>query len=165
MELALVELLAASRTPLLTSFFLAATAPGSAAFVLVFLPGLALYDRATAALAAAAVLLAGAAELFLNMLVMRPRPAVEQVVVHAPLTSSFPSGHATLAFALAAVLASEHGRRAYFYAVASLVAVSRVYLGVHYPSDVVAGAALGYLGARVVLARREAVLARLPARL
>ena len=71
-----------------------------------------------------------------------------------PSTSSFPSGHSTLAAAtfltLAALIASLEPRRrtkgvVYGLAVTILVAVgaSRVYLGVHYPSDVLAGWCLG----------------------
>jgi undecaprenyl-diphosphatase len=61
---------------------------------------------------------------------------------------SFPSGHATTAFALAAVVGFLSPR--WFYpmlAVAVLIALSRVALGVHYPSDVTGGAILGLLGA------------------
>jgi undecaprenyl-diphosphatase len=60
--------------------------------------------------------------------------------------SSFPSNHAANCFAAAGVLAWYFGRgRKYFDTLAFLVAVSRVALGVHYPTDVVAGAALGAL--------------------
>jgi undecaprenyl-diphosphatase len=61
---------------------------------------------------------------------------------------SFPSGHATTAFALAAVIGFLSPR--WFPAVlglAVLIGVSRVALGAHYPSDVVAGAFVGVLGA------------------
>jgi undecaprenyl-diphosphatase len=64
---------------------------------------------------------------------------------------SFPSGHATTAFALAAVIGFVSPR--WFrpmLAFASAIAVSRVALGVHYTSDVVAGAILGLLGAYLV---------------
>jgi len=64
---------------------------------------------------------------------------------------SFPSGHATTAFALAAVIGFVSPR---WYVpgllLAAAIAVSRVALGVHYTSDVIAGAILGLLGAHVV---------------
>lgn len=64
---------------------------------------------------------------------------------------SFPSGHATTAFALAMVLGFILPRWFYpalIYAIA--ICVSRVALGVHYPSDVTAGAIVGVLGAYCV---------------
>lgn len=73
--------------------------------------------------------------------------------------SSFPSGHATGAFALAAVFGHEYPKLAIpCYAVAAGIALSRVYKGRHYPSDVLAGAAVGYASARLVLHFRERVL-------
>ncbi len=58
--------------------------------------------------------------------------------------NSFPSGHATISFAVALVLAKRYpGGRYFFYLTAVLVAASRVWLGSHYPSDVTAGALLG----------------------
>lgn len=57
---------------------------------------------------------------------------------------SFPSGHATFAWALAVVLADKEPRvRWLFNGLAFLISLSRVYLGVHYPSDVVAGMFVG----------------------
>ena len=64
---------------------------------------------------------------------------------------SFPSGHATTAFALAMVLAFLAPRWTYVALVFGVVvAISRVVLGEHYPSDVVAGAIVGTLGAYAV---------------
>ena len=62
----------------------------------------------------------------------------------APFSSSFPSGHAAAAAAFATVVALELPWTAIPLApLAAAVAASRVVIGVHYPSDVVAGAALG----------------------
>jgi acid phosphatase (class A) len=61
-----------------------------------------------------------------------------------PGGSSFPSGHAASAYAAATVLAEAMPDRANeFYTAAANVARSRVYLGVHFPGDVAAGARLG----------------------
>lgn len=58
--------------------------------------------------------------------------------------NSFPSGHTAASFAFAYALGARYPRlKAPLYAVASLIALSRVYLGSHYPTDVVAGAILG----------------------
>jgi undecaprenyl-diphosphatase len=84
---------------------------------------------------------------FLKEQVARPRPFTVLSDVHLVMKAngySFPSGHATLSFMAAAVLSGCFKRyTAAFFSLAALVALSRVYLGVHYPSDVVSGAALG----------------------
>ena len=67
-------------------------------------------------------------------------------LIGAPTGSSFPSGHACVATAFATVLANRsrvRGARRAFYGIASWVAASRVYVGVHYPTDVIGGAGLG----------------------
>ena len=57
---------------------------------------------------------------------------------------SFPSGHATFAWALAVVLASKEPRAKWlFYALAFFISLSRVYMGKHYPYDVIAGSFVG----------------------
>jgi undecaprenyl-diphosphatase len=66
-----------------------------------------------------------------------------------PITSSFPSGHATAAFTAATILAHTGHGDAFWYAVATVVAGSRVYVRMHHASDVVAGAALGLVLGRV----------------
>lgn len=80
-----------------------------------------------------------------KLLVRRRRPRLEGL---APLTAtptrlSFPSAHATTSFAGALRYSRLGLPRAPLYALALALSLSRVYLGVHYPSDVLAGAALG----------------------
>jgi undecaprenyl-diphosphatase len=66
---------------------------------------------------------------------------------------SFPSAHATNAFGMATMLFLFHRKHAYwFFLIASLVAFSRVYVGVHYPLDILGGAILGSLTALGVFA-------------
>jgi membrane-associated phospholipid phosphatase len=62
--------------------------------------------------------------------------------MHRPLTSSFPSGHAASAFTAATLFAGGPATPAWF-ALAALVASSRVYTRMHHTSDIVAGAVLG----------------------
>jgi len=71
--------------------------------------------------------------------------------VRRPSTSSFPSGHASAAFFAAALLTAATGRRMapVWYSTAAVVAVSRAYVRIHHPSDVVAGAAVGVVLGRV----------------
>jgi undecaprenyl-diphosphatase len=91
--------------------------------------------------------------LVITLLVDRPRPPVAHLDV-APPTSSFPSGHVAAAVALYGswvVLARERARSALLtrvllalaVVVPVVVALARVYRGMHYPSDVLAGALLG----------------------
>ncbi|MFD5427659.1 bifunctional phosphatase PAP2/diacylglycerol kinase family protein [Streptomyces sp. NPDC127084] len=81
--------------------------------------------------------------------VRRARPLLDDVPIirhlpHQPVTSSFPSGHAASAAAFATGVAMEsRGWGAAVAPVAASVAFSRVYTGVHFPSDVLVGAALG----------------------
>jgi undecaprenyl-diphosphatase len=87
-----------------------------------------------------------------KVIVQRHRPYEHQL---GPATSSysFPSGHATTSFACATVLTAFAPRwRVPFFVLATLIGLSRLYNGVHYPTDVVAGAFLGVLTALLLLA-------------
>ncbi|GIU70181.1 MAG: hypothetical protein KatS3mg002_1417 [Candidatus Woesearchaeota archaeon] len=84
----------------------------------------------------------------LKILTNRLRPFMidsNLYIINAEM-SGFPSGHAMMMFSIIPFLAKNFPKyRVYFFIVAILVAVSRVYLNVHYLSDVVAGAFLGYV--------------------
>ena len=71
--------------------------------------------------------------------------------MRVPITSSFPSGHATAAFTAAVFLSADDDALApVWYGLAGMVALSRVYVRMHHASDVVAGAAFGLVLGRVL---------------
>jgi len=88
----------------------------------------------------------------LKYLIQRPRPPIlwthPSALLRGPgeiLDPSFPSAHTLYAFMMATFLTKEFPRyRCVFYAVAGFVGWTRIYLGVHYPTDVIAGGILGY---------------------
>jgi len=101
-------------------------------------------------LALAIVLASLLADSVLKPLVSRERPFVSApgilVIGSRPRDASFPSGHAANAFAGASVLARRlRAERLVWWALAVLIAYSRIYLGVHYPLDVIGGALLGWV--------------------
>lgn len=94
----------------------------------------------------------------LKSIISRPRPydvfyqdiAQGRVVVNSifstVVSNSFPSGHAALVFATVVALNIVYKNRLLFlYPLAAVVAVSRIYVGAHFPSDVMGGALLGVI--------------------
>lgn len=126
---------------------LTATALVSAAFLLI---------PSTRRLGLAAVLANAASHLIVQLLkrsVVRPRPEYAGVLPLAlnPDAFSFPSGHACAAMAIAVTLClGSPGAGVLALVLALLVGASRVYLRVHYVTDVVVGQLLGALAALVV---------------
>ena len=94
----------------------------------------------------AAQVAALAACLVFQYMVLRPRPTGVRLILAAPNFPSYPSGHAAIAFAAAVALLLAF-RRWWLVplalAAAALISLSRVYLGMHYPSDIFGGAVLG----------------------
>ena len=80
-----------------------------------------------------------------KLLVRRPRPVLEGLppLGGAPSSLSFPSAHATSSFACATAMTRIAPEAALLFVLAGAIAVCRPYLGMHYPSDVLAGAILG----------------------
>jgi hypothetical protein len=105
------------------------------------------WRRATATVAATYALNTG-----IKRVVGRRRPRLPDLppLTGTPTALSFPSAHASTSFA-GARLYSRMGLPARpLYALATGLALSRLYLGVHYPSDVLVGAGLGWLAGAYV---------------
>lgn len=117
-------------------------------------------ERKSAYLFVAGVLTAEAILQLLKLLVHRPRPEVFFGLAPTE-TYSFPSGHAFVPVVffgiLAGILSSRARWRAAVMVLAALLGFSRVYLGYHYPSDVIAGWSLAvlWLALWAILANRH----------
>lgn len=145
------------RSPILTSFLEFMTDLGNNGYVWIALAVLLMTIRkcrkAGLTTMLALVINVILANGILKHLVQRPRPFDTygglQVLIHRPADWSFPSGHASASFAAAFVLYHYLPKKFSIPALilATLIAFSRLYLGVHYPSDVIGGAAIGYLTA------------------
>ena len=129
------------------------SAIGSNAAVWLFLAALLAMFRPASAMGAWQVVLAVVltfivVDAVLKPIVGRARPARVAARIEAriavPDTASFPSGHAASAFAGGYALSRVFpGARVALWTLALLIACSRLYLGVHYPLDVMAGALVG----------------------
>lgn len=106
------------------------------------------YRRVGFAMALALLMCLLFGNLLIKNLAARPRPFTHMpdisLLIPPPRDYSFPSGHSFASFASATVLAKRIKKTApYVIALAVLVAFSRLYLYVHFPSDVLCGSALG----------------------
>jgi undecaprenyl-diphosphatase len=169
-DVTLFKIINAHHTAFLDGFFLSASVLGNGwiviplFFVLVFRRTLKNRNFYILIYAAVALSINGASNGVLKHYVGRPRPPLYFVSLAAKAPPedgrpyvvhmlgqrlqdhSFPSGHAQTAFALVTLIVFIFGRRFWpLFLVAAVVAYSRVYMGVHFPLDVLAGACLGSL--------------------
>lgn len=110
------------------------------------------YRKVGLVLLSALILGALLGEGILKNLIQRPRPSGFELIVKKPSSYSFPSGHTTAAFGAAMILSNYFKKyKIGIYSFAFLIAFSRLYLCVHYPTDVMGGMILGTVSALVVL--------------
>jgi len=84
----------------------------------------------------------------------RPRPfisnSVNLLINHSP-SASFPSGHAAFFFALSTLIYFYNKKTGILFLIASfLISISRVFCGIHWPFDILAGALVGILSALII---------------
>ena len=110
--------------------------------------------RTTGRLMSSAFIGSGLVVFGMKELVRRKRPLESELG-----NPSFPSGHTAFAFSMATILGHQYPRwRIPFYVSAGLIGLSRIYLGRHYASDVMMGAAVGTITGTVVWRNRHTLL-------
>ncbi|MGI5983093.1 MAG: phosphatase PAP2 family protein [Sakamotonia sp.] len=155
MELAVLDLIQEFfRNPFMDSLMPAVTRLGDAGFFWILL-GLVLFCSRKYRRTGAAVLLSLAADLvicnlFLKNMAARVRPCdlnpAVQLLIARPSDFSFPSGHTAAAFTAVFSLYRENNRLwKPVLVLASVIAFSRMYLYVHFPTDVLGGVAVGWV--------------------
>ena len=162
MDAAILQQVIALRRPWLDDVMVVASALGAGAFLWIVIGSIAgIFPRHTAAMwrlwlavGLSFLIVDDVAKPFFQ----RPRPfdVMEiQLIDARPNTESFPSGHAAMAAAGALGVARMLPMSGWIlWPIAALIAVSRIYLGVHWPSDVLAGAGIGFAVAWFVLGGR-----------
>lgn len=149
----------ASGLKALDTIMLIVTEFGGGLFWLLFITVLWVYgkykERRFAIFLTITIITSGILELFFKVLLYRPRPY--EILTGIKLIgleehgSSFPSGHSFRAFACSTLAFRSYRRVASPLLILSLaVALSRVYMGIHYPTDTIAGALLGLIVANLI---------------
>lgn len=143
------------RNPLLNSIMIFITSLGDEGFIWIVATIALLIPKKTRKIGAmSAVALLGSLVInnhIIKNLVQRPRPFVTftdiQILIPTPSEFSFPSGHTSSSFAAAAVFYRFLPKKLGVPSVvlAGLIGFSRLYVGVHYPTDVLAGVIMGIL--------------------
>ena len=153
--------------PLLTNF--GSLIAWSLVCVLIFIFG-GQYGKKVAIIGLLALFLSSAAVLVLKYVIAEPRPFLVLNHVHLLTTEndySFPSGHAAASFAAAVAIGKKYSfiikGKSYkliypLMAFAAVIGFSRVYIGVHYPLDVIFGAGIGIISALAVVRFEKKIL-------
>jgi undecaprenyl-diphosphatase len=149
------------QNPLLTKIMIPFTTIGNAGLIWIIIISISLLIkkyRRTGIMALAALILGSLlCEEILKPLIHRSRPFIVlenlKILIQKPTSYSFPSGHTTAAFSVAGSFIKNLSRKwskIFILLLAFLVSFSRLYLLVHYFSDVLAGAILGLLSANII---------------
>ncbi|MCI8670189.1 MAG: phosphatase PAP2 family protein [Lachnospiraceae bacterium] len=149
------------RNEILTPFFQAVTWLGDKGKIWILVTIVLLISKKTRSIGIMSAFALIFASVFNNIILKgffdrtRPYDVVEGLtsVIGSMKSSSFPSGHTSSSFAAATVLFHGLPRRygILFMVLAALIAFSRMYLGVHYPSDVAVGALTGIASGLAVI--------------
>lgn len=148
-------------SPMLDKIMILFTATGDRGLIWILLSILLLANKKTRyiglATLGALILSTIMGEGILKHIVQRPRPYADFPLIHLLVdkssTFSFPSGHTTSSFAAAYVLSKYLKKLSpLIWILAVTIAFSRLYLFMHYPSDIIAGIVLGLLCGKVAFA-------------
>ena len=149
------------RNPLLNMFFIFVTGLGDKGFIWILAAILLLLRKKHRKKGVTVLLALGIGFVITNLLlkniVARPRPYTIltelEILIPKPSDYSFPSGHTCSSFAAALAMLKVCDRKIGIFAcvLAVLIAFSRLYVGVHYPTDVLAGALLGTVSALIAV--------------
>lgn len=161
MEIRFLELLQSLHFPLLNYIMIFITSLGNggliwiaAALFLIF-QNKNMLKREGFTIAVALIIFSVLGLLILKPIIARPRPFVAQgvdILIKEPMGFSFPSGHTGSSFAAASVIYFYNKKRGLLALIlATLIAFSRMYLFVHYPSDIVGGLILGIISYRIAI--------------
>lgn len=161
MEIKFLELLQSLHFPLLNYIMIFITSLGNggliwivAALFLIF-QNKNMLKREGFTIAVALIIFSVLGLLILKPIIARPRPFIAQgvdILIKEPMGFSFPSGHTGSSFAAASVIYFYNKKRGMLALIlATLIAFSRMYLFVHYPSDIVGGLILGIISSRIAI--------------
>ncbi len=149
------------RSEILTPFFVAVTRLGDKGRIWIIVSIILLISKKTRKVGILTAFALISANILNNIILkgiferIRPYEVVEGLssVIGNMKSSSFPSGHTASSFAAAAVLYIHLPRRCgiLFVILAGMIGFSRMYLGVHYPSDVIVGALTGIISGMMVM--------------
>ena len=171
LDIPIIQAIESMRIPCLDYFFSAISSSTNVIIIILVLVPLLLWNQNKKEFILPLFVSAGLSFIInsiLKYIVARPRPYEGGIVYAVPMAISsakinlfsnifsFPSSHAIVIFSVLPILLKEFKKMRYIlWIFACLVAFSRVYLGVHYMSDVVTGALIGYLIGNLILLIKE----------